>query len=377
MKILDKTFFDKTNKRITIRIIEKFKYNRISNYFIKILTHKYYLTKSKINMYNEEKTNISKEILVLKDIDSEVNLIIEKLRADVFHTLKRNGGIIGISGGIDSSTTLALATKAIGSENILGVLLPEKDSSKESKDFALKLAKKFNVQTIEEDITNALEGFGCYSRRDEAVKRVFPEYDPSSFKMKIGVNQSGLNQFLPPVFSITIIDSKGQIKNKVLPVKEYLQIVAASNFKQRCRMSMLYYHAERLHFAVLGTPNKHEVEQGFFVKYGDGGADIMPIAHLYKSQVYQIAKYLGVPDEILNRIPTTDTYTAEQTQEEFFFQMSYQDMDIIWFGLENNVSPGEVGSVVGKTAKEIELIYNNLKRKHRTTEYLRMSPVKY
>ncbi|MBL7969384.1 MAG: NAD(+) synthase [Prolixibacteraceae bacterium] len=328
-------------------------------------------------MEKEIKSQFSRDILKIKDIDLECNRIVNQLKEDVFGLTKRKGAVVGISGGIDSSTTLALAAKAIGSENILGVLLPEKDSSQESKDFALKLAKKFNVQTIEEDITGALEGFGCYSRRDEAVKRVFPEYNPSSFKMKIGVNQSGLNQFLPPVFSITIIDPNGQSQSKILHVSEYLQIVAASNFKQRCRMSMLYYHAERLHYAMLGTPNKHEVEQGFFVKYGDGGADIMPIAHLYKSQVYQLAEHLGVPEEILTRTPTTDTYTAEQTQEEFFFQMSYQDMDIIWFGLENNVSPGEVGSVVGKTAKEIELIYNNLKRKHRTTEYLRMSPVKY
>lgn len=328
-------------------------------------------------MEKEIKPQFSRDILKIKDIELECNRIVNKLKEDVFGLTRRKGAVVGISGGIDSSTTLALAAKAIGSENILGVLLPEKDSSEESKDFALKLAKKFNVQTIEEDITGALEGFGCYSRRDEAVKRVFPEYNPSSFKMKIGVNQSGLNQFLPPVFSITIIDPNGQSQSKILHVSEYLQIVAASNFKQRCRMSMLYYHAERLHYAMLGTPNKHEVEQGFFVKYGDGGADIMPIAHLYKSQVYQLAEHLGVPEEILTRTPTTDTYTAEQTQEEFFFQMSYQDMDIIWFGLENNVSPEEVGSVVGKTAKEIELIYNNLKRKHRTTEYLRMSPVKY
>jgi NAD+ synthase len=256
-------------------------------------------------------------------------------------------------------------------------MLPEKDSSPESKEFALKLANKFNVQTIEENITDALEGFGCYRRRDEAVASIFPEYNPEEYKMKIGVNQRGLNQFLPPVFSLTIINKDGEEKSKILPVKEYLQIVAASNFKQRCRMSMLYYHAERLHYAVIGTPNKHEVEQGFFVKYGDGGADIMPIAHLYKSQVYQLAEYLGVPQEIIKRTPTTDTYTAEQTQEEFFFQMPYQEMDLIWYSLENRISPDEVGNALGKSKEEIELIFKNLSRKQKTTEYLRMSPIKY
>jgi NAD+ synthase len=161
-----------------------------------------------------------------------------------------------------------------------------------------------------------------------------------------------------------------------LPASEYLQIVSASNFKQRCRMSILYYHADRLYYAVIGTPNKHEVEQGFFVKYGDGGADIMPIAHLYKTQVYQLAKYLGVPDEIIQRPPTTDTYSAEQTQEEFFFQLPFKDMDLIWYGYENGIDPAEVANCLGKTEAEIQAIYKSFVRKQKTTEYLRMAPIK-
>jgi len=318
----------------------------------------------------------SKDVLVFENIEAEADRISVNLKDDIFATLKRKGAVIGISGGIDSSVTLALAVKSIGADKVLGIMLPEKDSSPESKELALKLADQFKVQTIEEDITGALDGFGCYRRRDEAVASIFPEYNPKDFKMKIGVNHSGLNQFLPPVFSLTIINHDGESRSKVLPVREYLQIVAASNFKQRCRMSMLYYHAERLHYAVVGTPNKHEVEQGFFVKYGDGGADIMPIADLYKSQVYQLAKHLGVPQEIINRIPTTDTYTAEQTQEEFFFQMSYQDMDLLWYAMENDISSEDVGRVMGKTSQDIELIYSNLKRKQKTTNYLRMTPIK-
>lgn len=321
--------------------------------------------------------SFSKESILLQNIEEEANTISENLKKDIFGSLKRKGGVVGISGGIDSSLTLALTVKALGAENVVGLILPEKDSSNDSKEFALKLAAKFNVQTIEENISNALEGFGCYTRRDEAVKAVFPEYDPATYKMKIGVNKSGLNQFLPPTFSLTIINSNNEEQSKLLPVKEYLQIVAASNFKQRCRMSMLYYHAERLHYAVVGTPNKHEVEQGFFVKYGDGGADIMPIAHLYKSQVYQMAEHLGVPKEILERTPTTDTYTAEQTQEEFFFQLPYHEMDLVWYGIENGIEAESVAEVLGKTTKEISLIYNNIARKQKTTDYLRMAPLKY
>jgi NAD+ synthase len=319
----------------------------------------------------------SKTILKYESIEAEVDRIATKLKDDVFVLMKRKGAVVGISGGIDSSVTFALAVKALGSENVIGIMLPEKDSSPESKEFALKLCKTFNVQAIEEDITDALEGFGCYKRRDEAVSIIFPEFKPQEDKMKIGVNKRGLNQFLPPTFSITIIKKDGVEKSKLLPVNEYLQIVAASNFKQRCRMSMLYYHAERLHYAMIGTPNKHEVKQGFFVKYGDGGADIMPIAHLYKSQVYELAEYLGIPMEIIKRTPTTDTYTAEQTQQEFFFQMPYQELDLIWYGMENQINADEVGRALGKTSEEVEYAYANLRRKENSTTYLRMSPIMY
>lgn len=324
-----------------------------------------------------ELKQFSKDILKFNNVKEEVDRISGRFKNDVLRVLRRKGAVIGISGGIDSSVTLALAVNALGSENVLAIMLPEKDSSPDSKELAIKLAAKYNVKTIEENITDALDGFSCYNRRDEAVTSIFPEYNTLDFKMKIGINQSGLNSFLPPVFSITIINKEGEEKSKILPVKEYLQIVAASNFKQRSRMSMLYYHAERLHYAMIGTPNKHEVQQGFFVKNGDGGADVMPIAHLYKSQVYQLAEYLGIPQEIINRTPTSDTYTAEQTQEEFFFQMPYLEMDLIWYGMENEISAGEVGRVLDKSSDEIELIYKNLKRKHLTTEYLRMAPITY
>lgn len=319
----------------------------------------------------------SKDVLVIENIDNEVERIIQQLRNDMQHVLKRKGAVVGISGGIDSSVSLALAVKAFGADKVLGVMLPEKDSSKESKELALNLAQKFGVQTLEEDITGALEGFGCYKRRDEAVSAVFPEYTPQEYKMKITLNQGGISHNLPPLFILTIIDKTGESKSKIIPVKEYLQIVAASNFKQRCRMSMLYFHAERLHYAVIGTPNKHEVEQGFFVKYGDGGADVMPIAHLYKTQVYQVAKYLGIPEEIIRRTPTTDTYSAEQTQQEFFYQLPFDKMDLLWYAFENNCDIDSVASTMSLTTDDIQNIYSNFARKHRTTEYLRATPIFY
>jgi NAD+ synthase len=322
------------------------------------------------------KKPFTKDIILLDNVEAVANEIVQKLRQDVLHNLKRHGAVVGISGGIDSSVCMTLAAKAFGPDKVLGIMMPEKDSSPESEELARELAGKFGVNAIREDITPALSGFKCYERRDEAVSRIFPEYDPKTHKMKIGIKQSGLFTTLPPLFSLTIIDSKGNQKEQLLPVTEYLQIVAASNFKQRSRMTMLYYQAESLHYAVIGTPNKHEQEQGFFVKYGDGGADVMPIGNLYKTQVYQLANFLGVPKEIIERTPTTDTYSAAQTQEEFFFQLPYNLMDIYWYGFENGYPAREVAEVMNETEERVEALFRNFERKRKTTEYLRMGPVR-
>jgi NAD+ synthase len=322
------------------------------------------------------KKPFSRDIILFDNVESVINKIVEKLREAVLHTLKRNGAVVGISGGIDSSVCMAFAVKAFGPDKVLGIMMPEKDSSPDSEKLARELSDKFGVKAIKEEITPALSGFGCYKRRDEAVKHIFPEYDPKYYKMKIGIKKGGLSNNLPPLFSLTIIDIKGNQKDQILPVKEYLQIVAASNFKQRTRMSMLYYHAESMHYAVIGTPNKHEQEQGFFVKYGDGGADVMPIGNLYKTQVYQLAECLGIPEAIIKRTPTTDTYSAEQTQEEFFYQLPFDLMDRYWYGFENGYSANEVAEVMGETDESVEALFRNFERKRKTTEYLRMGPIR-
>lgn len=323
------------------------------------------------------KPMFSKSLIKLANVERTVLEISDKLRSDIINVLKRRGAVVGISGGIDSSVTLALAVKAFGNDKVLGIIMPENDSSPESKSLALELAGKFEIKTIEENMTAALSGFGCYSRRDEAVKSVISEYNPERDKFKIEIKQSVSNMKLPPIFYVTVYFANGAVESKMLPTKAYLQIVAASNFKQRSRMSMLYYHAEANHYAVMGTPNKHEVQQGFFVKYGDGGADLMPIGHLFKTQVYEMARYLGVPDEIIQRTPTTDTYSAEQTQEDFFYQLPFETMDLIWYGWENGYSQEEIGKVMGYSSEEVSNIFTSFERKVRTTEYLRMSPIHY
>ena len=320
---------------------------------------------------NRDRKPFSKNILHLENIEEVIEGISYQLQKDVYKRFRRYGGVIGISGGIDSSVTLAIAVEAFGADKILGVMLPESDSSPDSEDLAQELANTFGVKSIVENISGALNGFGCYRRRDEAVKRVVPEYDPKVDKMKVIIPKDFVNKNMPPVHFLSVTFQDGTEKQVRLPIEEYLQIVAASNFKQRSRANMLYYHAEVLNYAVLGTPNKHEVQQGFFVKYGDGAADVMPIGNLYKTQVYQIAKHLKVPNRIIERTPTTDTYTAEQSQEEFFYQMPFEKMDLLWYGWENDYWPSEVAPVLNMTPDEVSTIYKNFARKQKTTEYLR------
>ena len=316
----------------------------------------------------------SKDILKIKDIEALSDYLGNMLKEQIFVKHKRRGAVIGISGGIDSSVSMALAAKYLGPEKVFGIMMPEKDSSPDSESMAEKLAKKFGVPHVLENIRPALEGLKCYERRDEAIKKVFPDFNPFTDKSKIGINKTGLSQKLPPLFYLTVIDKEGTQQSKIIPVKEYMQIVAASNFKQRCRMAMTYYYAEKMHYMVIGSANKHEIDQGFFVKFGDGGADIYPQANLYKTQVYQLAEYLGVTREIIERVPTTDTYSAEQTQEEFFYQLPFALMDPLWYGYENGYGAAEVGEVMDIPTDEVEIIFSNFDRKRKTTEYLRTNP---
>jgi len=283
---------------------------------------------------------------------------------------------VGISGGVDSSVVLALCVRAFGPQKVVALMLPEKDSESESEQMARRLAAHFGVTPTLEVITPVLDGFDCYRRRDEAIRRVFPEYDASKgYKAKIVLPQNLLDEDTLNVFSLVVITPGGKEMSKQLPVREFLQIVAASNLKQRTRMSMLYYHAEVNNYAVIGTANKNEHDQGFFVKYGDGGVDIKAIGHLYKTQVYQLSEYLGVPEEIRRRTPTSDTYGAPCNQQEFFFRLPFETMDLLWFAQEHKVPLAEVAQVMGLTEIQVSRAFDDFSRKLRATDYLRMAPV--
>jgi NAD+ synthase len=306
------------------------------------------------------------------DIDpaQETERIIASLSEGVRGTLRKQGAVVGISGGLDSSVVLALCARAFGSGRVLGVLLPEGESSPESADLAHLLADQFDVETVTEDLSAALAGAGCYARRDAAIRSVFPQFGPG-WKSKISLPGNLLEQETLSVFSLTVMGPDGECLSQRLPMEAYLHIVAASNFKQRLRMTMLYYHAERLNYAVVGTPNKNEHELGFFVKYGDGGVDISPIRHLFKSQVYQLGAHLGVPQAILSRTPTTDTYSAGSTQEEFFYRVPFEILDTVWHEHERGVPAEDIARTLKLSAEQVQRVIADIARKQRTTAYLR------
>ncbi len=308
------------------------------------------------------------------DYGKELDVLLPRIREIVFEELRRKGAVVGLSGGVDSSVTAALMTAALGRERVFGLFLPERDSDPESLRLGRLVADHLGIESVVEDIAPALEGLGCYKRRDEAIRRVFPEYGPG-YKMKIALHGSILEKDRLNFFKVVIQSPSGEVKSKRLPPRDYLQIVAASNMKQRTRTMMEYYHAERLDYAVAGTPNRLEYDQGFFVKGGDGLADFKPIAHLYKTQVYGFGKALGVPQEILDRPPTTDTYSMEQSQEEFYFAVPYHLMDLLLWAHNHGVPAQEAAPVVNLTPTQVERVYRDIEQKRRTTRILHLPPI--
>lgn len=306
------------------------------------------------------------------DFDREIERITARLREILARDLSRRGLVVAISGGIDSSVSATLSVKALGAERVYGLLLPEHDSSGFSVQRGRMLAEHLGIRYELFDIAPTLEAIGCYRWRDEAIRRVFPEYG-AGWKNKI-VIAGGLEGRVNH-FQLVVQTPAGETRQARLGLKDYLQIVAATNFKQRIRKTVEYFHADRLNYAVVGTPNRLEYDQGFFVKNGDGSADLKPIAHLYKSQVYALARHMGLPEEICAATPTTDTYSLAQGQDEFYFALPYAQMDIALWALNHGRPAGELAQALGITEAQAQHVYNDIEAKRRTTRYLHSKAV--
>ena len=309
------------------------------------------------------------------DPGPEVDRITAMIREQILGDLRRRGAVVGISGGIDSSVVAALAARALGPDRVLGLLMPERDSSPDALRLGRLVAGQLGIDIRVEEIDAILASLGCYERQAEAVRMVFPEYR-DGWRCKL---------VLPPLLGserlnvpqVVIADPAGAEQRARLSSAAFLQLVAATNFKQRTRMTLAYYHADRLGYAVAGTPNYVEYDQGFFVKQGDGAADIKPIAHLYKTQVYALAEYLDIPAEIRSRPPTTDTYSLPQTQEEFYFALPTREMDVCLWAFDHDVPASEVSSMIDLSEEQVEWVFRDISAKRRASRYLHHTPTPF
>lgn len=315
-------------------------------------------------------TELSPAVLRI-DLDATADALAHKLRDITVDVLKRRGAVVGLSGGIDSSVTAGLAVRAFGKERVVGLLMPETDSSDDTLEVSRSVADALGIDVVHEDITPILNAARCYQRRDEYIKKAVPAYGPG-WKSKI-VLPDVLDSNAIRFYSIVVQSPDGKIEKVRLPTDAYLGIVAATNFKQRTRTMLEYFHADRLNYAVAGTPNRLEYDQGFFVKGGDGLADVKPIAHLYKTQVYALAAVLGIPESVRSRRPTTDTYSLPQSQDEFYFSLPYEKMDLALWARNHDMSAADAAPGLGITPEQVERVYRDIEQKRRTTRPLHLS----
>jgi NAD+ synthase len=303
------------------------------------------------------------------DPEAVTDEIVSKLRSLV-GSMRRRGAVVGVSGGIDSSVTVALATRAFGPDRTLALLMPEVDSDDETLALSRSVTDALGVRVVVENIVPILAAAGCYERRDAAVREVVPDFG-EGWKFKI-VLPSVLGTDAYRLFSVVAQSPTGETVEARLPSAQYLTIVAATNFKQRVRKMLEYFHADRLNYAVVGTPNRLEYDQGFFVKLGDGAADVKPIAHLYKTQVYKLAEHLGIPEGVRSRPPTTDTYSLSQGQDEFYFSLPYPEMDLCLYAHNHDLPPEAVAGAVGLSPEDVRRVFDDIEQKRRTTRYLHL-----
>ena len=314
--------------------------------------------------------NVSPDLLRVnaEQVTEEIGAFIEA----TIGRMRKRGVVLGLSGGVDSTVCAALCARALGPDRVLGLLMPERESSDETLELGRLAGESAGIATIVEDITGVLDAAGCYTRRDEAIRSLIPEY-AAGWRCKVSL-PSVVESDQYRIFTVIAQAPDGTQRRARVSPAAYHDMISATNFKQRTRKMMEYYHADRCNYAVIGTPNRLEYDQGFFVKNGDGSADLKPIAHLYKTQVYQLAEYLGVPETIRTRPPTTDTYSLPQTQEEFYFSLPYDKMDLCLYARNNGIDAADVAQALGLNEQQIERVFRDIDSKRRATRYLHLKP---
>lgn len=314
----------------------------------------------------------SKDVLKIdaaKVADELAGFIRDKVR----NYLKRKGAVIGLSGGIDSAVAGALCVQALGKERVHGLILPERDSNPVSREYGILSAKSLGITWEEIDLTPMLEVFGVYSRRDAIVRKYFPDLK-DDYQFRITLPQDLLDRDRINAYHLEVKAGDGSLKSARLSRDDYLGMTAANDIKQRTRMIQLYYAADKRHYIVCGTTNLPEALQGFFLKYGDGGVDLDPLIPLYKNQVFQLGRHLSVPQEIIDRAPSPDTYSYAVSDQEFYFCIPYDMVDLILYAMEHHVPKEETAKSLGITMDQINRAWRDIERKREATEPLRNPP---
>jgi NAD+ synthase len=303
----------------------------------------------------------------------EIPRVCDFIREITLKRFKRRGAVVGLSGGVDSAVIASLCVEALGAEKVLGLVLPERESNPVSQEYALKQAGRLGIQALTIEITGILECLGLYGERDAVIRGLLPDFDASS-RFHVTLPQNLLDKDRINYHTITVQGPECKRREKRLSSRDWLKIAACQNMKQRIRMVQLYHHAERNNYLVAGTTNKTELLQGFYVKFGDGGVDIEPIAHLYKTQVFQLARELGVIEEIIRREPSPDTYSLPVTDKEFYFCMDFGLLDLLLYAYERELPAAEVSRALGLGQAQVTRAFKDFKAKEGATWHLREMP---
>jgi NAD+ synthase len=307
---------------------------------------------------------------------TNIRAIITEHFRNTLKTLHRDGLVVGLSGGIDSTLSAHLAVEALGPKRVFGVIMPERESSPESRELALDLVEKLQIEHAEVDLTKPLEALGAYDKRDAVVRRYFEAYSPGRHRVGIALRQDMTGSALPPLHYLIVLDEKGDtLLEERIRLRDYPELVAATNFKQRSRALQLYYFADFRNYAVLGTTNRDELLLGFFVKLGDGAADVEGIEGLYKSELYVLAQAMGVDQRVIDRTPTTDTLPAQKSQRGYFYGLDFDTLDSGLQAFEGILTVDAAAQRTGLTAAQVTQLVDNVKRRHDTTTILRASPL--
>ena len=311
------------------------------------------------------------EYIKINNLEKVTHEICQFIQDEISNKLQKKGAVFGLSGGIDSAVTAALCAKSFETEQILGLIMPEKESDNSSKILAQQVSKKFNFNTETIDITKILESFGVYEMKENIVFEKFPEFT-SKCKYRVIVPPKSKNSIGIPF--LEILDKDNQRYKLKISSSEFLTLTASTSIKHRVRMTLLYFHGEKNNFSVVGTTNKSEYQQGYFVKYGDGGSDIEPLVNIYKSQIYQIGKFLEIPNEILSSDASPDVWSFSTSDKEFFYTVPYEIVDLILYARENKLSVKDVQEMSELKVEDIENLFQMQNIKQNKSQHMREIP---